>query len=94
MSDARLKRLFSAARRAQPEALPEDFPARVMATVRREAGAQPARTVLDELDRLFPRLAWTAVLVMALCLAGDLGHSLVAGPDLADGATQWLEQWL
>ncbi len=93
MKDPRLDRLLSVARLAPPAALPADFAAEVTTTVRRMP--EPASSSLfAELNNLFPRLAWTAMLVMALCLAGDFGHSLMSGPDLTDGVTQWLEQWL
>ncbi|MFI5356504.1 MAG: hypothetical protein ACHQ4G_04135 [Opitutales bacterium] len=93
MKDRRLPQLFAAARGSPPAEVPADFSARVMAAVR----AQPVRPVAsawDEVDRLFPWLAATAVLVMALCLAVDYSHAAMAGPDLADGAVQLLEQWL
>ena len=93
MKDRRLRQLFAAARGAPPPAVPADFSARVLAAVRAQP-VRPAPSAWDELDRLFPWLAATAILVMVLCLAVDYSHAAMTGPDLADSAVHLLEQWL
>jgi len=93
MNRKRLEDLCATARAVPAPEVAEKFSQRVMAQVRCEPFRTGA-TMRDELDQLYPRLVWTALLVMALCLALDQGHAAIIGPDLADGATQWLEQWL
>jgi len=92
MNEQKIQRLLAAARREAPPAPPDDFASHVTAAVRREPAREPG-ALFDQLDRLFPRLAVAALVVIGLCAAADLGHSLVAGPDLAEGVTQLCAQW-
>ena len=96
MNERKLKRIFEAARNERaPEASP-DFHDRVMeeigrAPVRR---AHQAPTLFDQLNFLFPRVAWAAVGVIALCVAGDFAASAFNLPSLTDGVAQISNQWL
>ena len=92
MNDDKLGELFAAARRQNPCAPAQGFDVLVMQAIKHEP-ALPAATVAGQLDALFPRVAWAAVVFIALCLAGDwfVGS---AQPDLADGVTLLSQQWL
>jgi len=90
MNDTKLKNLFAAARQETPPPATDGFDRLVMQAVRREP-ARRAATVFDALNLLFPRLAWAAVLVLAVCVAGDW---LVAVRSVTDGVAQISQQWL
>jgi hypothetical protein len=92
MNDHKLKKIFEAARQETPALPPDGFEFLVMQAIRREP-APRAATVSDQLHALFPRLAWAAVLTIALLLAGDWLAS-DAQPSLTDGAAQLSQQWL
>ncbi len=69
------------------------FAARVMRALPREPAGQGPE-LLEQLSRLFPRLAWAAVLVAALCAAVEVSYSLSEGADLASSVGQLSDQWL
>jgi len=93
MNGSRLQRLFDAARNQDAPVLPEDFDQRVLRAIRREPGREPD-SLFGQLNRLFPRLALAACLIIALCLAAELSAALAGGPGLTDGIAQLSEQWL
>lgn len=87
MNDQKLQHLFAAVRREAPPVPPAGFSTEVTDAVRQEpAFADP--TLVDQLAGLFPQLAMAAVVVLGLCVAADLGHGLMPGPDLSDGVAQ------
>ena len=92
MNERKLKQLFGAARKETPPAPPEDFAQRVMQAVRRDAATPPAEvTLFDQLNQLFPRIAWAAAVVLVLCVAGELVSSATQ-PSFNDVA-QLSDQW-
>jgi hypothetical protein len=92
MNDYKLGKLFAAARRENPPMLTEGFEFIVMQAIKRET-APRAVTVFDQMNMFFPRLAWAAVVTIALCIAGDW---LTGGAqmNLTDGVTQLSQHWL
>jgi hypothetical protein len=92
MKNDQLGRIFAAARKQNPPAPAEGFDLLVMQAIKHEP-APRAGTLADQLNALFPRLAWAAVLTIALCVAGDW-FAGSAQPSLADGVAQLSQQWL
>jgi hypothetical protein len=93
MNEHDLKKLMDAARRETPPAPPADFAARMMTAVRREPRATPV-TLWEQLDRLFPRLAFAAAAVIAVCVAADLCQSALYPSNLTTDLDEISEQWL
>ena len=96
MNERKLNQLFASARREAASPPPADFDAQVMRAIRREpgSGALERGSLLDQLESLFPRLAWGAALVLALCLAAESGAELLGWPNLTEGVAQLSDQWL
>jgi hypothetical protein len=96
MNEQKLNKLFAAARKESTPAAPEHFPDDVLRAIRREQLILPpeASLVFDQLDRLFPRLAWVAALVIVLGVATDFGLTAAGVPGLGDGVAQISTQWL
>ena len=90
MNERKLNQLFAAARNAAAPAPSENFESRVLREIRRAPAAE-AVSVFDELNRLFPKLAFAAVAVIAICVACEFALTL---PGLADGVAQLSDQWL
>ena len=93
MNERKLRQLFKS---AQSEPVPEpdpDFERRVMRLLRAE-GPRHSFSIADQLNELFPRLALAALLVMALCVAGDFCAVRFGQLDLASGISRISEQWL
>jgi hypothetical protein len=88
----KLEKLFAAARKEKPPVPAEGFEFVVMQAIKRKTPL-PAVTVFDQLNVLFPRLTGAAVVIIALCVAGDW---LAGGAqtNLTDGVTQLSQQWL
>lgn len=93
MNESILEKIFKAARGETAPAPSAGFDARVMSALRRERTPESI-SVFDQLGLLFPRLAWAAVLVIALCVAADFSLAAVGLPDLTTGAAQLSDQWL
>lgn len=95
MNENKLSRLFAAARNQPAAAAPADFAADVLRAIHRKPPrpAEPG-TVWDQLNGLFPRLAWAAALVIVLCVAADLGLTAAGLPGLSEGAAQVTSQYL
>lgn len=90
MNDRKLRKLFEAAR-SEPQPTPSaDFAAEALRAIRRGRWPQPP-SLFDELNALFPRLAWSAAVVIALCVAVDL---LIPTTSLSEDVAQVSEQWL
>ena len=83
MNDQKLKQLFDAARRAPaPEPSP-DFAADVLRAAR-QTGTAPgthSQLVFDQLNLLFPRVAWAALAVILLCGAIEWTANSSTGTD-------------
>ena len=92
LNDHKLGKLFAAVRKENPPTPAEGFEFVVMQAIKNEP-APRAVTVFDQLNVLFPRLAGAAVVIIALCVAGDW---LAGGAqmNLTDGVTQLSQQWL
>jgi hypothetical protein len=92
MNDDKLKKIFTAARKENSPVPAEGFDFLVMQAIKSEP-APRAATLSDQLNTLFPRLACAAIVIIALCVAGDW---LDAGAQtsLTDGVTQLSQQWL
>lgn len=98
MNDRKLKQLFHAARRSPAPAPGEGFDQLVMRAIRSEAQREATRppaanSFCDQLNRLFPRLACAAVLVIAACGAVEWS-SASTNASLTDSIAQISEQWL
>ena len=92
MNDDKLGKIFAAARKQNPPPPAAGFDLFVMQAIRHEPVPRAA-TVADQLNALFPRLAWAAIMTIALCVAGDW-FAGSAQPSLTDGVTQLSQQWL
>jgi hypothetical protein len=93
MNERKLNRLFGAVRREPPPAGPGDLDERVMGEIRGEA-RPPMLSIADHLNVLFPKLTCAAVLVIGLCIAGDVVLGAMNYPELAEGVAQISDQWL
>ena len=92
MKKDKLNRLFNLARKAQPPAPPAGFEADVLRAIRQEPrhAVTASASLLDLPGSWFPRLAWAAALVIALCIVANF----TLGPDLNEAVDQASEQWL
>jgi len=84
-----------AARHEPAPVPPADFAADVVRTIRRTGpvAAPETLSIFDQLNGLFPRLAWAAAAVIVLSLAADWGLTAAGLPSLGDGASQISAQW-
>jgi len=96
MNEQKLKKLFAAARNETAPVPPADFAADVLRTVRREKPIPPPETfsIFDQLNQLFPKLAWAAAAMIVLGVATDFGLTAAGVPNLGDGVSQVSSQWL
>ncbi len=92
MNERKLKQLFDTARNEPPPLASAGFAAQVMRAVRKE-GKEEAVSLFDQLNRLFPRVAWAAVAVVFLCVAGEFASTALHLPGLTDGVAQLSDQW-
>jgi hypothetical protein len=95
MNERKLKQLFAAARNEPAPAPSEEFAADVLRAIRRERQTPGPGTVslFDQLNWLFPRLAWAAAAVMVLSVAADYGLTAAGLPGLNNGLAQLSAQW-
>jgi hypothetical protein len=96
MNERKWKQLFAAARTQPAPVPPEELAANVLRAIRRErSAARPVTpSIFDPLNLLFPRLAWAAAAIIALCVAADWGLTAAGVPGLSDGVSQISAQWL
>ena len=83
MNDQKLKQLFDAARRPPAPEPSADFAANVLRAAR-QTGNPPGThgvTLFDQLNALFPRVAWAALAVILLCGAIEWTANSSAGTD-------------
>jgi hypothetical protein len=93
MKNEKLERLFNSARNEPAPQAGSGFEARVMRAIRHEGPAKPV-SLIDQLNALFPRLAFAAATVIVLCATADWVLSNVEGSDLASGVSVISEDWL
>jgi len=96
MNHRKLDQLFHAVRNEPPASPTEGFDRLMLQAIRREErSASPTTSSLfDQLNVLFPRLAWAAVAVIALSLVADYGLTASGTPGLNDGVAQISTHWL
>jgi len=96
MNKNKLNRLFELARNEPAPAPPDGFAADVLRAVYREPQATTLETtsIFDQLNLLFPRIAFAAAAVIVLCVALDFGLTTAGMPGLDEGASQISAQWL
>ena len=96
MNKPKIKKLFAAARNEAAPAPAAGFAADVLRAIRREPPVSLPETasVFDQLNRLFPRFALAAAIVIALGVATDFGLTAAGVPDLGDGVSEISSQWL
>ena len=94
MSDEKLKKLFAAAQTETAPVPPQDFADDMLRMIRREPPATARMDSLpDNVDRLFPRIAFVALAVIALCVAADYALTGAGMPELGDGLSLFSAQW-
>jgi hypothetical protein len=91
MNEAKLKQLFEAARAESAPEIPFNFTASVLLGLRHPA-PPTTRSVIDQLQLLFPRLAGVSLLIIGLSAASAFYFT---EPDAGPTATfnQLTEQW-
>ncbi|HTY87554.1 MAG TPA: hypothetical protein VMB80_08825 [Candidatus Acidoferrum sp.] len=96
MNERKWNQLLTAARNETAPAPPQDFAADVVRAIRRAGPAAASETLplFDQLNLLFPRLAWAAAAIIGLSLAADWGLTAAGLPGLGDGVSQISAQWL
>src|SRR5690349_770690 len=92
MNDRKLNQLLKSTRHEPAPAVPAGFDQQVMRTIRREVPTEPA-TLLDQLNALFPRLVFAALVLIAACVAGDFYLTPANGLSLTEGVAQFSDQW-
>ncbi|MGA3284917.1 MAG: hypothetical protein ABSD57_10730 [Verrucomicrobiota bacterium] len=96
MNKRKLNQLFELARNEPAPAPPENFAADVLRAVHHEPQGTVAEalSVFDQLNFLFPRIAFAAAAAIVLCVAVDFGLTAAGMPGLGDGVSQISAQWL
>jgi hypothetical protein len=96
MNERKWKQLFVAARNEAAPAPSADFEAGVLHAIRgvRRTETPEMLSIFDQLNLLFPRLAWAAAATIALSVAADWGLTAAGVPGLGDGMSQISAQWL
>jgi len=94
MNNEKLDKLLSAAHREAPPTPPADFEADVLRAIRRETPTpREGVSVFDQLNLLFPKIAWVAIFIICFCVAGEIVSSLNS-PSLGDGMAELSDQWM
>ena len=93
MKPEKLNRLFNAARNQAPPAPSATFDAHVMAALRR-APSQETFSFLDQINLLFPRIAFASAAVIAGCLLIEVGVGTFSHSDLSSRVAEISEQWI
>ena len=95
MNERKYKQLLAAARNQPAPLPPEEFAADVVRAIRRRGPAEaPAALCLrDQLNFLFPRLAWAAIAVIGLSLTTDWSLTAAGLPSLSDDLSQISAHW-
>jgi hypothetical protein len=93
MNERKWKQLFAAARHEAAPAPSADFEAGVLRAIRGERRTEML-SIFDQLNLLFPRLAWAAAAIIALSVVADWGLTAAGVPGVGDGVSQISAQWL
>jgi len=95
MNERKWKQLLAAARRESPPVPADDFAAGVLRAIRHAGPVAPvtAGSLLEQLNALFPRLAWAAAAVIILSLATDWALTAAGIPPLSDSVSQISAHW-
>jgi hypothetical protein len=95
MNERKWKQLFAAARNETPPAPSEELAATVLRAIRDggQAGRPETISMVDQLNSLFPRLAWASAVIIALSVAADWGLTAAGVPGLGEGVSQISAQW-
>jgi hypothetical protein len=95
MKDTKLKQLFAAARNEAAPPPSPGFADDVLRAVRREPAGRTADagSLFEQLNVLFPRMAFAAVAVIILCVALDFGVTSAGLLELGDGTAQLSSQF-
>ena len=91
MNPDKLNQLFDATRRETVPTPTDGFDLLVMQQIQRNP-ARAELSISDVLGMWFPRLAFMAAMVIALCVVGDLVSSSDS-PSLSDSAAQLSDQF-
>ena len=94
-SERKWNQLLAVARNEPAPAPPEGFADEVLRAIRHGEPAMAPETLslFEQLNLLFPRLAWAAAAVIALSLAADWGLTAAGLPGLGDGVSRISAQW-
>jgi len=95
MNERKWNQLFAAARKESAPLPPEDFADDVLFAIRRAGPTAASETfsLFEQLNLLFPRLAWAAAAIIVLSVAADWGLTASGLPGLGDGMSQISAQW-
>ena len=93
MNERKLNKLFNAARNEPPPATPHDLDIRVTRQIHGEP-SPPAVSFVEQLNALFPKLAFAALMMIALCVAGDFFFTALGATDVDEGVARISDQWL
>ena len=93
MKNNKLKRLLSSAKNESPPEAGLEFESRVMDAIRQEPSARPV-SLLDQVNALFPRLAFASILAIVLCATADFVLTGSSTIDLTSGVSAISEDWL
>jgi hypothetical protein len=93
MNERKLQKLFESARNEPPPVPPENFSVRVASALRRDQRPGPV-SLWDQIGQLFPRLAFTAAIIIGLCLVAEFYVSTNDSSSLSVEVSQISEQWL
>ena len=96
MNERKWEQLLAAARKEPIPAPSEAFEINVLRALRdgRHAERPGTLSLFDQLNLLFPRLAWAAAAIIVLGVAVDFGLTASGVPGLGDGVSQISTQWL
>jgi len=96
MNERKWEQLFAAARNEATPAPSADFEAGVLRAIRGQRRTEKPEmfTIFDQLNLLFPRLAWAAAAIIVLSVVADWGLTTAGVPGLGDGVSQISAQWL
>ncbi len=93
MKDEKVNRLLRAARNETAPLPGAGLEGRVMTAVRR-SGHQEVVSLLDQINLLFPRVAWAAAAVIACCILVEAGVGMFSQSDISAKVAEISEQWI
>jgi len=94
MNPKKWNQLFAAARREAAPAPAPDFAADVVRAIHNlRPQTAPAASIFDQLNVLFPRLAWAAAAIIVLSLAADWAVTAAGLPGLGEAVSGISAQW-